>query len=328
MGRLPYPLAYAPVVSFLSGMYVLGGESYSPEKKNHDIAGVLRMEFNSFFGKFQVEENALPPLPKACSYHAATARRGFIYVAASHAKSEKSKQLDTKSFWWFDIGAPEFRYKWQELPPWPGKARYKMAMTSAPVAMENGELREHIFLFSGGSWVKDENGEMDLSKFEYYDDAYRFDPITEEWKQLASLPKLRETREINTEGYRYDKKETAWVPLKDGEAQPENDIHALFDDQPRAAAAAVAMYDRQGRILLFSGSTGRYVTMAVQDRPPFPKEVLAYDIATDSWEVAGYMPEAVVTTGATWWKDQIVIASGEVRPGVRTTKVQALEVTK
>ena len=57
------------------------------------------------------------------------------------------------------------------------------------------------------------------------------------------------------------------------------------------------MADRNGRILLFSGSTGRYVTMAVKDRPLFPSEVLAYHVASDSWSVAGKMPTAVARDG-------------------------------
>ena len=118
----------------------------------------------------------------------------------------------------------------------------------------------------------------------------------------------------------------AWLLLAGDQPEPPTDIHALFDDQPRAAAAASCAVDGQGRILLFSGSTGRYVTMAVKDRPPFPREVLAYDVSANRWSVAGNMPSAVVTTGVTNWRGRIVVASGEVRPGVRTRKVQSLQL--
>ena len=132
---------------------------------------------------------------------------------------------------------------------------------------------------------------------------------------------MQEARDVDTSGYRYDRDANSWLPADEKEP---SDVNALFDDRPRAAAAAVAANAGSGRVLLFSGSTGRYVTMNVKDRPHFPREVLAYDVHADRWCVAGEMPTAVVTTGVTWWNGRIVIASGEVRPGVRTRKVQSL----
>jgi hypothetical protein len=50
---------------------------------------------------------------------------------------------------------------------------------------------------------------------------------------------------------------------------------------------------------------------------------LAYHTITDTWTMAGEMPEGVVTTSITRWGDRIVIPSGEIRPAVRTTRVQS-----
>ena len=82
----------------------------------------------------------------------------------------------------------------------------------------------------------------------------------------------------------------------------------------------------QSHILLFGGSTGRYITLEVQDRPYFPREILAYHTITNTWTTIGDIPEAVVTTSAVAWDGQIVVPSGEVRPGIRTDRVQALRI--
>ena len=93
-----------------------------------------------------------------------------------------------------------------------------------------------------------------------------------------------------------------------------------------AAACAVAL--GQSHILVFSGAPGPGADLPIAERPPFEPTVHAYHTITDTWVVAGSMPTGVVTTGVTRWDDRIVIASGEVRPGVRTNRVQVAEVAQ
>ncbi|MCA9270719.1 MAG: hypothetical protein KDA41_19695, partial [Planctomycetales bacterium] len=233
-----------------------------------------------------------------------------------------------KRLWSIDLAAPPQQRAWTSLPAWPGPARHKMAMAVAPFADGGKPPHDAIFLISGGTWVKNEAGEMDLARFEDYADAYRFDPAKSKWTRLADLPKLAESRTIDSSGYAFDRKANAWKPATDGANVDALGQQAWFNEQPRPVTAAVAACDERGRVLVFSGATGRYVTMAVQDRPLFPQEVLAYDPARDQWTVAGKMPQAVVTTGAERWQGRIVIASGEIRPGVRTPNVQALRLAE
>ena len=95
--------------------------------------------------------------------------------------------------------------------------------------------------------------------------------------------------------------------------------------QPIAAGSAIEV--GQSQILTFSGSTGRHIHEPVQERPPFPTDVLSYHTITDAWAKVGEMPTAVVTTSLVRWGDQIVIPSGEMRPGVRTRSVQAATIS-
>lgn len=56
--------------------------------------------------------------------------------------------------------------------------------------------------------------------------------------------------------------------------------------------------------------------------PGFGREVFAYDTMRNSWRVVTRsVAEPQVTTFAVHWGDEVVIPSGEIRPGVRTPKI-------
>ena len=55
--------------------------------------------------------------------------------------------------------------------------------------------------------------------------------------------------------------------------------------------------------------------------PGFPKQSWLYNTITDTWVTAGNLPQNHVTTIPVRWNDRIVIASGEIRPRVRTPTV-------
>lgn len=132
----------------------------------------------------------------------------------------------------------------------------------------------------------------------------------------GSIPKATEggtfTYEFLRDAYRFDIAAQSWARLA---------------DLPVPVAAASATTIGQSHVLVFSGSTGEHVHDP-DPRPEFPRRVLAYHTITDTWTEIGTMPQAVVTTGVTRWQDQVVIASGEVRPGVRTPAVRTLEFTE
>ncbi len=113
------------------------------------------------------------------------------------------------------------------------------------------------------------------------------------------------------DGYRYDRANDTWTTIADLE-------------EPVAAARAIDV--GQSHIIVFSGSTGEHVTKPTQEIPEFPNHVRAYNTITDTWSIAAEMPRSVVTAEVTRWNDQIVITTGEIRPGIRTPRVQTLEI--
>ena len=57
------------------------------------------------------------------------------------------------------------------------------------------------------------------------------------------------------------------------------------------------------------------------EHPGFPKRAWAYNALTDTWQDGGAIPQNHVTTQIAKWGDAYIIASGEVRPRVRTPQV-------
>ena len=114
--------------------------------------------------------------------------------------------------------------------------------------------------------------------------------------------------DYRTDGYRYDTKLGTWQQL---------------NVLPLPVAAACAMPIGQSHALVFSGSTGKHVA-GPDPKPEFPRLARSYHTITDTWTDAGSMPTGLVTTGAVMHAGQIVIATGEVSPGVRTPAVRTV----
>lgn len=56
--------------------------------------------------------------------------------------------------------------------------------------------------------------------------------------------------------------------------------------------------------------------------PGFSRSVFRYDVARDNWIILpGTMPYGTVTTQALWFENEIIIAGGEIKAGVRTPKI-------
>ncbi len=100
-------------------------------------------------------------------------------------------------------------------------------------------------------------------------------------------------------------------------------------DAPRCVMAGTGIAIGQSHIFILSGADGSLFnqTDTIKDaHPGFPKEAFAYHTITNTWTSAGPIPANQVTTTAVRWGDDsenspVVVASGEVRPRVRTPQV-------
>ncbi len=111
----------------------------------------------------------------------------------------------------------------------------------------------------------------------------------------------------------------AWsFTMKDGWKQ--------LADLPRPSVAAPAPAPfHQGKFLLVGGDDGSRVGFQpLTEHPGFPKGILAYDPAIDRWSQQGEVPAPRATVPCAEWQGNIIIPSGEVRPGVRSPEIWSL----
>ena len=93
-------------------------------------------------------------------------------------------------------------------------------------------------------------------------------------------------------------------------------------DKPLMAGTAIGY--GQSHIVVMGGSDGALWGKADElkdDHPGFPRKSYLYHTITDTWIEAGDSPANHVTTVPVRWRDSIIIASGEVRPRVRSPKI-------
>ena len=76
------------------------------------------------------------------------------------------------------------------------------------------------------------------------------------------------------------------------------------------------------QFLLLGGDDGsRTGFQPLAQHPGFPATILAYDAESDTWRENGKVPAPRVTVPTAYWRDRVVIPSGELRPGVRSPEV-------
>ena len=93
---------------------------------------------------------------------------------------------------------------------------------------------------------------------------------------------------------------------------------------PNPLMAGTAIGYGQSHVMVLGGADGSLwgkENELLDNHPGFPKKTYLYHTITDTWIDGGPSPRNHVTTVPVKWGDSVVIASGEVRPRVRSPKV-------
>lgn len=113
--------------------------------------------------------------------------------------------------------------------------------------------------------------------------------------------------------------------LKDAYAySPRSNEWKQLADSPACLMAGEAFPVGENHIFVVGGADGSLFHQAddlKDDHPGFPKKAWAYNALTDTWQEGGDIPQNHVTTQVAKWGDDYIIASGEIRPRVRTPNI-------
>jgi solute:Na+ symporter, SSS family len=304
--KLPHGYSYGVSIPTDDGLICIGGEW-----RQYDDTGVKKFKSDKVFqivhlggGKIKIT-GGLPNLPVACSDMGGAMIGKKIYIAGG-----ADKETQTKNFWSLDLSKKGDELAWKTLEPWPGSPRSHLVAAAA----SNGK-KNCFYIFSGR--CKDpEKG------WSFLTDSWMYDG--DKWTRVADV------------GTNMRNKTPICVMAASGIKTGANHIAIFGGADGRLFRQVEEEIPARIKALRDAGETDDADALAKKkldlytNHPGFSRDILAYHTITDTWRPIGKISESdvggltagshVTTTAVKWGKD-IIIPSGEVRPGVRSPKV-------
>ncbi|PZF83444.1 galactose oxidase [Jiangella anatolica] len=195
-------------------------------------------------------------------------------------------------FYALDLDRPD--RGWTTLPRWPGEPR-----SVAVGAAQDGRF----YLLSGRAQQPDKS-------WTFYRDAYAYSPRHGSWTRIADLPWCV------TAGLAHPTGRTGLVVVGGDKDIGRWNLIEHHVALRNAAPPGSAEWQRHNNV----------VTWIYDHHTGFNGELLRYDTRRDRWSVDGWFPgPPPATTPAVNWDGDLIVASGEVGPGIRTPRVWQAE---
>ena len=302
--QLPRRIGYGISVSTPDGVICAGGHD-----AERCYADVFMLSWDAHAR--QIRRTDLPPLPEPLSFMAGALVGNTFYIAGGQTTMKDA--VPSSLFWSLDLSKREHpaEFKWVVLPAWPGPARI------LPVAAAQRTPRgDEFFLFSGR---EPQAGQVT----KILSDAYAFDPRSLRWRTLPPIG----------DGVRNGLSVMAGSAVAAGESDIllfGGDRGELFRDLEGHDLTIARM---RARIAGASNGERAAIEREISERlaakrrlydthPGFARDVLAYNTQRETWRIVGRSPVLPsVTTVAVRYRDAILIPSGEIKPGIRTTDI-------
>jgi solute:Na+ symporter, SSS family len=280
--QLPEPLAYCASVATAKGILLIGGENEQGIQ-----SAVQLLEWDAL--KQEVLVKLMPALPLQLTNAAAALLGDQVYVAGGETTGQASARL-----YRLNLSAPASA--WEELPEMP------MALSHAvAVVQSNGE---YPCLYLLGGRTQNPSGISAL-----HGSTFQFDPKKAVWQRLSDI----------TDG----KGNKTALSAATGAATGATNIlvfggdkGTVFTQIEQYNAAIAAASDEEQKQQLQAKKL-----QLLTNHAGFSKDIYLYNTVTNAWTTMGLLPSSHVTTFAAKWGDDILIPSGEIKPGVRTPVV-------
>lgn len=304
--KLPAGFSYGVSIPTGEGLICIGGE-----RQEHMATGSVKSLSDKVFflkhignGEIVIDTTRFPDLPEAVSAMSGTKIRDYIYIAGGNSGS-----TETNNFWRLNCKKNK---KWEILKSWPGPPRSH----HITIAQSDG-VKDCLYLFSG-RFKDTEQG------WQFLKDSYKYDPVDNSWMKLADI------------GTNLSYNKSVCIMAASGIKLGANHI-AIFGGASGDLFQKVEQdMPRQIRMLEKSGKDAEAANLTAEKwsiyekHPGFSRDILVFHTITNSWTKIGQVPQSLVdgltvgshvTTTAVQWDGEIVIPSGEVRPGVRSPKI-------
>ncbi|MDR6804988.1 cyclically-permuted mutarotase family protein [Dyadobacter sp. BE34] len=274
--------AYGASVSVAQGIVCIGGENEAGTSKE-----VFLMQWNE--GRKQVDFKPLPALPVPLANAAAASLGNVVYVAGGEHAGKPSNGF-------FALDLSEAKPKWQTLPALP------VAMSHSVAVVQSNGKASCVYVLGGRSATA--RGISDL-----HGTNFCYDPAKREWAQRAGISDG--TTPTNLSAGTGVANGASYIVLLGGD---KGDTFNRIETYNARIAAAQTDGEKQ--------RLQAEKVALLQAHPGFSKDIYLYNTITDAWAKIGELPGAAqVTTTAVKAGEEILIPSGEVKPGVRTPVV-------
>ncbi|MEQ6118232.1 sodium/solute symporter [Reichenbachiella sp. MALMAid0571] len=231
----------------------------------------------------------LPKLPKAIKGAAAAAIGSQLYVVGG-----ESPEGIVSDFLMLNLD--NVNEGWQKLPDFPKTVAYAMTVAQ----MDGEEVSLHVF----GGRSKSSGEKINT----FYSSVYRFRISTGKWQEMQNIC-LNNKKPLPLAASAVAPIGASHVVLVGGDNgftfnAGERAINAMQAGDPDAQTRRDSLW---------------------QNHPGFNNKILIYNTVTDTWFEAGkWQGTPIAVAPAVNWNNSIIVAAGEIRPGVRNPEIVQL----
>lgn len=298
--KIPFSAAYGGAISTSKGLFCFGGNSVN--------SSINETWFINYIPETkEIEITPGPELPIPLSNFAFAKVDGSIYIAGGISQLGGEA---TNSFFKLETTNKPKDWEWTSFSPWEGKPR----AFAIGVAQSDG-LDNCFYLFSGRDIDKKGNWEI------LYD-AHVYNPILNKWS-VISKGGNKEFPFMAGTAFSLGANSIVFTSGAEGEMAKEE-----FKIKEKISQLEIDESNGE-QVEQILKTTRLKLIKHLNNHPGFGNEISVFNTITKETDNLGSLPKSgQVTTTAVKWGEDIVIPSGEIRPGVRTPEILKVGVRK